>query len=85
MVNNAGTGKNVYGMTITIGDKNGSLCGVKVGMKKDTAVKKLEKTFGTKATAYDEFIEIPTDTNGYLSVILELKDNKITSISWEKA
>ncbi len=38
----------VGSITVDIRDKNGSLCGVKVGMKRDAAVKKLQKQFGKK-------------------------------------
>ncbi len=39
---------NIGGIEIEIGDKNASVYGVKVGMKKETALKKLEKAAGSE-------------------------------------
>lgn len=52
------TGK-VGGINISIEDKNGSIAGVKVGMTKAQALKKLKKVYGSKhVQAQGDFIRI---------------------------
>lgn len=54
---------------INIGDKNGSLCGVKVGMKTADALKKMEKAFGKKRVVLckEGQYAVPDDNDGYVA------------------
>lgn len=76
-----------------IEDKNGSLWGVKVGMKKDTALKKIKKALGTNIiykTLDDQdqsevfIVEnkkiISANTGVYMPINFELKNGKVTGI-----
>lgn len=68
-------------ISINIEDKNGSLCGVKTGMKKADAVKKLQKSLGKKAVSEDgEYIMALAGP--YMPVQIELSDGKVISIIW---
>ncbi len=79
---------------VDIQDKNGALCGVKVGMKKDTAVKKLKKVLralGLKnadMSIDDDRISISwftlTTTTEYNAggFEFELKNGKVSSCFW---
>lgn len=79
---------------VDIRDKNGALCGVKVGMKKDTAVKKLKKVLkalGLKnedMSIDDDRISISwftlTTTTEYNAggFEFELKNGKVSSCFW---
>lgn len=73
----------VSGLSITIEDKNGSVAGVKVGMTKAKALKKLKKTFGAK------HVKMQKIENGNLIVIERLglfnyvvKSGKVTRINY---
>ncbi len=73
----------VSGSIIDIKDKNGSLAGIKVGMTKAKALKKLKKTFGAKhvkmqkALNGESFIRI--DNLGAINSF-RIKSGKITSL-----
>lgn len=68
-------------ITISIEDKNGSLCGVKTGMKKADAIKKLQKSLGKKAVSEDGGY-IMALAGPYMPVQIGLSDGKVVSISW---
>ncbi len=71
----------VGSISINIEDKNGSLCGVKTGMKKDDAIKNLQKSLGKKAVSEDgEYIMALTGP--YMPVQIGLSDGKVSSITW---
>ena len=54
----------VGGVTVSVKDKNGAMCGIKVGMKKETALKKLQKLFGEeKVIIQTEGQSISVDEN----------------------
>ena len=74
----------VGSISINISDKNGSLCGVKVGMKKANAIKKLEKSLGKQAVQEDEE-HISALAGPYMPVSIELTDGKVASISWGRS
>lgn len=74
---------NVCGISITIEDKNGSMSGVKVGMTKAKALKKLKKTFGAK------HVKMQKIENGNLIIIESMglynylvKSGKVTRINY---
>lgn len=54
----------VIRFSIDIKDKNGALCGIKVGMKKETALKKMQNMFGKKNVTVEKYedgqsVEVP--------------------------
>jgi hypothetical protein len=68
---------------ITIKDKNAAFCGVKVGMTKDKAVKKLQSVFGkspVKSTSKQITLEFSDDEDypGYLEITIN--SGKVTKI-----
>lgn len=76
----------VSGTSITIEDKNGSLAGVKVGMTKAQALKKLKKTFGAKHVKVQKF---QGSSNRYFITVdnipmnnFQLISGKVTSIHY---
>lgn len=79
------------GGSFSIKDKNASVWGVKVGMTKDAALKKIKKALGIKKVyktyesgvcivAKKKSIEVWTDVS--YPVTFELKNGKVTCISW---
>lgn len=72
---------------ISIEDKNGSMCGIKIGMKKTDAVKKLQKLFGKEKVEVVEAEdgEYILATSGYLPVHFGLSDGKVTDMSWGRS
>lgn len=85
-------GFNTY-VGVVIEDKNGSLWGVTVGMKKDTALKKIKKALGTdkvyktldgkdqsKVFIVENKKIIAANTGVYMPVNFVLKDGKVTGI-----
>lgn len=83
----------VGGITIHIKDKNGSLWGVKVGMKAETALKKIKKALDTENVVddindvYGVGIAYTKDcisafTGPYMPANFELKNGKVTSIGF---
>lgn len=75
----------VSGMSISIKDKNGSIAGVKVGMTKAQALKKLKKTFGSSHVKLDKY----TDSNkSFIRIdnigmnFFDIKSGKIVSMSY---
>lgn len=93
------SGKNrhiITGVGFTIKDKNAAVWGVKVGMKKDTALKKIKKALGTdkvsKTAGDGEFVGIVENkksieayTGFYMPVTFELKNGKVTCIYFTKS
>jgi len=85
---------------ITIKDKNASLAGVKVGMSKNTAMKKLKKYYGTNKIDMGEYftgdkrkISRVYYENGAINVFMGpfmpiefiIKKGKVTEISWMRS
>lgn len=68
---------------IDIQDKNASLCGVKVGMKKAEAVKKIKKALGSKPTKQGKYLM--ADAGVYMPISFELKNGKISAINWVRS
>lgn len=91
-VNNGPGTDYVWGLSVQIKDKNASLFGVTVGMKKNKAVKKLEKGMGTKANVespetaeilgYDEVITVPHPNGGPSTIMLGLNNGKVVSVTF---
>ncbi len=77
----------IGGISIDIGDKNGSMCGIKIGMKKADAVKKLQKLFGKEKVEVVEAEdgEYILATSVYLPVHFGLSDGKVTDMSWGRS
>jgi hypothetical protein len=70
-----------HSLTVKIKDKNMALCGVKVGMSKQKAIKILKKRFGSKAiTATNDSISV--NFGPFLPISYTLKSGKITSMSF---
>lgn len=73
----------VSGLIIDIKDKNGSLAGVKVGMTKAKALKKLKKTFGAKHVKMQKALNgqsfIRIDNLGGINSF-QIKSGKVTSL-----
>ncbi len=93
-------GKSYVGsITISIKDKNGSLWGVKVGMKAETALEKIKKAMDTEnvvdniddmfgsgdvGVAYTKDV-ISAFTGPYMPINFELKNGKVTSIGFSRS
>lgn len=85
--------KGIHYFAIEIKDKNGALCGVKVGTKKDTALKKFKNAFGIKKLKEGEnmftdggnvFISLGIigSSKGIQSNLnIKFKNDKVSSIS----
>lgn len=73
----------VGGIHISIKDKNGSLYGIKVGMKKNMAAKKIKKTLGIKAKDDDESLWV--DTGCYAPISFEIKNGKVSFMHWGRS
>lgn len=82
------------GITVDINDKNGSILGVKTGMKKDTALKNLKKATRLEESTegiyvydephnsqFDEIIAIPIS----IACKVYLKNGKVTSIYYQSS
>ena len=69
------------GFDILIKDKNAKICGVKVGMSKNKALKILKKNFNKKAIESDQDY-ISLWFGPYLPVAYQLKNNKVVSMSF---
>jgi len=73
----------VGGIHISIKDKNGSLYGIKVGMKKNMAAKKIKKALGIKAEYNGESLLV--DTGLYAPISFEIKNGKVSSMYWGRS
>lgn len=68
--------------SIEINDKNGSMDGLKVGMSKDKAVKKLKNAYGSKHVQVSKN-SLFVDNTVVFSV--DFKNGKVSSISWMRS
>lgn len=78
----------IGGITIDIKDKNGSLFGVKVGMKTATALKKLKKVAGNKNVTLNkdgDDLYIVVVNNTYMPSSFTLTNGKVSSIYWYRS
>lgn len=68
---------------ISVKDKSSSIAGIKVGMSKAKAIKKLKKTFGSKnVSAYSKYIYLGS-TIVYVS--FEIKNGKVIAMKVERS
>ena len=74
---------------LDVNDKNISVAGVKVGMKRATAYKKLKATYGKKIVKQQKkgkiYTGITVDAELGTPIEYEIKNDKVSSISWMRS
>lgn len=78
-----------------VNDKNISIAGVKVGMKRNTAFKKLKKTYGQKNVKQQKIADSDKNKKSHTVITLnigagmpvsyEIKNGKVSSIDWMRS
>lgn len=72
-----------------ISDKNASVAGVKVGMKRADALKKLQKAYGKKNVKQmkdgNTYTEISVNVGNGMPVSYNIKSGKVSSIYWMRS
>ena len=74
---------------VEISDKNASVAGVKAGMKRAAALKKLQKAYGKKNVKQlkegNAYTEISVNAGSGMPVSYSIKNDKVSSIFWMRS